>query len=398
MSNFNDPFNIITKPIGAICNLDCEYCYYLEKEQLYPDTRSFKMTDEVLEAFTRQYIYSQPVDAPYVTFTWQGGEPTLLGLDFFKKAVALQNKYARPTLEIQNAFQTNGTRLDDDWAKFFRDHDFLVGISIDGPEDLHDEFRPDKGGRGSFRDVMKGLEYLIKYNVRFNTLSCVQSSNANYPVKVYRFLKNIGSDFMQFIPIVEPEGNGQVSYRSVPPRKYGTFLCGVFDDWLRKDIGRIYVQDFDVTLNLLMGYPSPLCFHAETCGHALAIEHNGDLYSCDHFVFPENFLGNITENRMKEMHESDRQKKFGLDKRDALPRYCRDCRFLTVCNGGCPKDRIISSPDGEPGLSYLCEGYRKFYAHSLPVFKKMAKAIEMGYHPADYKHVGRQHRPGEKKR
>ncbi len=388
MSAYNDPFHIITKPIGAICNLDCEYCYYLEKEDLYPDTKSFKMTEEVLDAYTRQYIYAQPADAAEVNFTWQGGEPTLMGLPFFRKALALQKKYARPGMRITNSFQTNGTRLSDDWAMFFRDNDFLIGISIDGPEDLHDEFRPDKRGYGSFRQVMKGLEYLKKHEVKFNTLTCVQSSNSSYPVKVYRFLKEIGSTHLQFISIVEPQPDGGVSYRSVNPKKYGTFLCGVFDEWLRRDdIGIIYVQDFDVTLSILAGYPSPICIHAETCGHALAIEHNGDLYSCDHFVFPEYKLGNIMEQQAKAMHESALQQQFGLDKKDKLPRYCRECDFLQVCRGGCPKDRIIETADGEPGLNYLCQGYKTFYAHSFPIFKKMAKCIEMGYPARDYKRV-----------
>lgn len=291
-------------------------------------------------------------------------------------------------MRITNSFQTNGTRLDDDWAQFFRDNEFLVGISIDGPEDLHDEFRPDKKGYGSFHEVMDGLELLKKHGVLFNTLTCVQSSNSSYPVKIYRFLKDIGSTHLQFIPIVEPQPDGGVSYRSVNPKKYGTFLCGVFNEWLkRKDVGRIYVQDFDVTLSILAGYPSPICIHAETCGHAMAIEHNGDLYSCDHFVFPEYKLGNIMEKQAKAMHESAGQQKFGLDKRDKLPAYCRQCDFLKVCNGGCPKDRIIDTPDGEQGLNYLCQGYKTFYAHSYPVFKKMVKCLELGYAPSEYKNV-----------
>ncbi len=388
MSSYNDPFHIITKPIGAICNLDCEYCYYLEKEDLYPGTQSFKMTEEVLETYTRQYIYAQPADAAEVNFTWQGGEPTLMGLPFFRKALALQKKYARGGMRVTNSFQTNGTRLDDDWARFFSDNEFLVGISIDGPEDLHDEFRPDKKGYGSFHQVMEGVELLKKHGVLFNTLTCVQSSNSSYPVKIYRFLKEIGSTHLQFIPIVEPQPDGGVSYRSVNPKKYGTFLCGVFNEWLkRKDVGRIYVQDFDVALSILAGYPSPICIHAETCGHAMAIEHNGDIYSCDHFVFPEYKLGNIMEEQAKVMHESARQQEFGLDKRDKLPAYCRECDFLKVCNGGCPKDRIIDTPDGEPGLNYLCQGYKTFYAHSYPVFKKMVKCLELGYPPSEYKNV-----------
>ena len=384
----NSPFNIMAKPIGAICNLDCEYCYYLEKENLYPGTTSFNMTEEVLDSYIRQYIYAQPINAAEVNFVWQGGEPTLLGISFFRKAFKLQQKYARPGMNITNSFQTNGTRLNNDWAQLFYDHDVLVGISIDGPEDIHDEFRPDKGGYGSFRQVMKGLEYLLKHNARFNTLTCVQSTNSSRPAKVYRFLKQIGSTHMQFIPIVEPEGDGEVSYRSVHPVKYGTFLIGVFDDWLRsKDVGKIFVQDFDVTLNLVYGNPSPLCIHAETCGHAMAVEHNGDLYSCDHFVYPEYKIGNITEDRIEELSQCPQQQQFGLDKKEKLPQYCRDCEFLKVCNGGCPKDRIIQTPDGEPGLNYLCEGYKRFYKHSLPVFKKMAQCIRMGYPASDYKHI-----------
>jgi len=388
MASYNDPFNIITKPIGAICNLDCEYCYYLEKKNLYPGTQSFKMTEEVLETYTRQYIYAQPADAAEVNFTWQGGEPTLMGLPFFRKALALQKKYARGGMRITNSFQTNGTMLDDDWAQFFRDNEFLVGISIDGPEDLHDEFRPDKKGYGSLHQVMEGLELLKKHDVMFNTLTCVQSRNSSYPVKIYRFLKEIGSTHIQFIPIVEPQPDGSISYRSVNPKKYGTFLCGVFNEWLkRKDVGRTYVQDFDVALSILAGYPSPICIHAETCGHAMAIEHNGDMYSCDHFIFLDYKLGNIMEKQAKAMHESARQQEFGLDKKDKLPAYCRECNFLKVCNGGCPKDRIIETPDGEPGLNYLCQGYKTFYAHSYPVFKKMVRCLELGYAPSEYKNV-----------
>ena len=388
MGNFSLPYNVIAKPIGAICNLDCEYCYYLEKEDLYPDTKSFKMSGKVLESYIRQYIHSQPFGTKEVTFVWQGGEPTLMGLPFFRNAFALQQKYARPGMNITNSFQTNGTRLHDDWARFFKDHDVLVGISIDGPEEIHDEFRPDKSGYGSFQQVMQGLELLKKHDVRFNTLTCVQSDNSSYPVKIYRFLKSIGSTHMQFIPIVEPMPDGSVSYRSVNPKKYGTFLNGVFNEWLRQDdIGAIFVQDFDVALNLVYGNPSPVCVHAETCGHALAIEHNGDLYSCDHFVYPDYRLGNIIDEKMLDMHESERQERFGMDKKDRLPGYCLECEFLSICNGGCPKDRIVETPDGEPGLNYLCQGYKTFYAHSVPVFRKMAKALEMGYPARDYKRI-----------
>ncbi len=373
----NLPFHVITKPIGPICNLDCEYCYYLKKQELYPETRSFKMTDEVLKTYTRQYIYAQPPDAAEVNFTWQGGEPTLMGLPFFRKALEYQQHFARGGMRITNSFQTNGTRLDDDWARFFKENQFLVGISIDGPEEIHDEFRPDKGGNGSFKQVMQGLELLKKHEVMFNTLTCVQSANASYPVKIYNFLKTIGSTHLQFIPIVEPEADGAVSYRSVNPKQYGTFLTGVFNEWLKqKDIGRIFVQDFDVTLSILAGYPSPICVHAETCGHAMAVEHNGDIYSCDHFVMTDHKLGNITTGHLKSMHDSEQQTQFGLNKWDTLPAYCRTCSYVSVCNGGCPKDRILKTPDGEPGLNYLCDGYKTFYAHSFPVFRKMRIALE----------------------
>lgn len=382
------PFHVLAKPIGPICNLDCEYCFYLKKESLYPEAKTFRMKDEVLETFVREYIEGHPKGTREINFAWQGGEPTLMGVGFFRRAVAYQQKYARPGVHIWNSIQTNGTKLDDEWGTFLKEHDVLVGLSIDGPQNIHDRFRPDKAGGGSFQQVMQGLEILRKYKVRFNTLTCVQSQNSNHPVEIYQFLKRIGSTYMQFIPIVEPEPEGGVSYRSVAPEQYGRFLNGVFDEWLRSDdIGRIYVQDFDTTLNQVYGHPSPICIHAETCGRAVAIEHNGDLYSCDHFVEPEYKIGNVMESGMGEMLDSTFQQKFGTDKRDTLPQYCLNCEFLKTCNGGCPKNRIKNTPDGEPGLNYLCEGYKVYYGHTTPVFEKMAEAIRMGHTARMYKRL-----------
>lgn len=382
------PFHVLAKPIGAICNLACEYCFYLEKEQLYPDTRSFRMSAETLEHFTRQYIEGQPENAPEVNFAWQGGEPTLMGVKFFQRAVELQEQYKRPGLRISNSLQTNGILLDDEWGVFLHEHNFLVGISIDGPEELHDRYRRDRKGRGSFRRVMAGLEAIKKHEVEFNTLTVVQNDNGDHPEMVYDFLKEIGSRFFQFIPIVEPEGDGKVSYRSVGPEQYGRFLNRVFDRWLeQEDVGTIFVRDFDMLLGLVMGQPSSVCVNAETCGRAAAIEHNGDLYSCDHFVNKEDLLGNVARQSLSEMIDGTQQTKFGQDKRDALPRCCRECQFLAYCYGGCLKDRIINAPDGEPGLNYLCAGYKLFYSYTLPVFERMAKCLRVGRPASDYQDI-----------
>ncbi len=415
------PFHILIKPIGPLCNLDCSYCFYLEKKTLYPDSRSFHMSAEVLEAFTRQYIESQPQDAPEVNFAWQGGEPTLLKLDFFRRAVRLQKRYARPGLRVSNSLQTNGTLLDDDWGKFLKDENFLVGLSLDGPEKMHDRYRRDKRGQGSFKKVMRGLEVLKRHEVEFNTLTVVQADNANHPGAVYDFLEASGSRFFQFIPIVEhtrtefrvqssafkvePSKRGtqnaergtpplaagiRISDRSAKPAQWGHFLNGIFDRWLEvNDVGRIFVQLFDMMLGLVMGYPASLCVHAETCGRAAALEHNGDLYSCDHFVHPDYRLGNIRAREgptLTAMVDGTRQQQFGRDKRDA-PRYCRECKFRRYCYGACPKDRIALTPDGEEGLHYLCAGYRMFYAHTLPYWEKMAACLRQGRPASDWNSV-----------
>ena len=382
-------FHIMLKPRGAICNLDCAYCYFLSKELMYPGSR-FRMANDLLEDYTRQYIEAQQV--PEVTFAWQGGEPTLMGLDFFQLAVELQRKYQKPGTRIFNALQTNGTLLDDAWCEFFRAHQFLIGLSVDGPRDLHDANRVDKGGRPTFDRVMAGLTLLKKHNVEFNILTTVHAANAPHPQRVYRFLRDeAGTQFIQFIPIVERErGDGvyvqagdRVTPRSVTANQWGDFLIGVFDEWVRRDVGRVFVQHFDVALAAWAGERPGLCVHEETCGTALAMEHNGDLYSCDHFVEPNYRLGNIIEVPMIELVASDRQRAFGLAKRDALPQYCRECSVRFVCNGGCPKDRFIATPDGEPGLNYLCAGYKAFFTHVDGPMRFMASELKARRAPAN---------------
>lgn len=383
-------FHVLAKPIGPICNLDCEYCFYLKKKDLFPDSKNFRMSDSVLENFTRKYIEAQPAGTQKIDFAWQGGEPTLMGVDFFRKAIDYQRTYARPGMTITNSLQTNGTLLDDEWGKFLHDNGFLVGLSVDGPEEVHNKFRLDRQGEGSFQAVMHGLEILHKHSVEFNTLTVVQSHNSRYPGEVYDFLKECGSTFFQFIPIVEPDPEDTVTYRSVPPERYGSFLNGVFDRWLeQEDVGDIFVQDFDLLLSQVMGMPATLCVHAETCGRSVAIEHNGDMFSCDHFVNREDQIGNVLQHTMVSMIDGPKQTKFGRDKRDALPQYCLDCEFLEYCNGGCPKDRLVKTPVGEPGLNYLCEGYQRYYTHTIPTFKKMAEALRMGRPASDYKIVDR---------
>ena len=390
-------FHIMTKPVGPLCNLDCKYCFYLEKEKLYPHKTDWKMPEDVLESYVRQYIEVQ--DPETVSFAWQGGEPTLLGVDFFRKAVALQKKYADGK-RIENAFQTNGVLLNDEWGEFLAENHFLVGLSIDGPRELHDCYRVDKGGQPSFDHVMRGQNFLKKHGVEFNTLTVVTRRNSRRPLKVYRFLKEIGSGFMQFIPIVEriaetpdpnglvllgPDhnGNDKVSDWSVEPLQFGRFLCAIFDEWVRHDVGRHFIQIFDVALESWLGIPQGLCVFRETCGMAMALEHNGDLYSCDHYVYPKNRLGNILKQPLESLVGSSQQRKFGLDKKDNLPRYCRECEVRFACNGECPKHRFVLTPDGEPGLNYLCAGYKLFFNHIDPYMRFMAGELRQRRAPAN---------------
>lgn len=396
-------FHVMTKPIGPICNLDCAYCFYLEKEKLFPGNEKFRMSDEALEEYIRQYIGNQRV--PEISFAWQGGEPTLLGVDFFRKVVALQRKHAGGKV-ITNAFQTNGTLLDDAWCEFFAENQFLVGISIDGPPKLHNALRVNKQGRGTYEGVIRGLRLLQKHRVEFNTLTAVNRVNAARPLEVYRFLRDIGSGYLQFIPIVErlpddearalgldlatpPRADEEGSTRlpvtewSVEPRQYGNFLCAIFDEWIQSDVGRVFVQLFDVTLGNWMGLGSSLCYFSETCGTALAMEHNGDVYSCDHYVYPRFKLGNILNTSLGEMVGSEFQRQFGEFKKSSLPAYCRTCEVRHLCHGECPKHRFLRTPDGEPGLNYLCAAYKKFFNHSAPAMQEMAALLRAGRPAAD---------------
>ncbi|MCA9969331.1 MAG: anaerobic sulfatase maturase [Anaerolineales bacterium] len=399
-------FHIMTKPAGAICNLDCKYCYFLSKEMMYPGSR-FRMADELLETFVKQYIEAQ--QAPEVTFAWQGGEPTLMGLPFFERVIHYQQKHARPGMAIHNALQTNGTLLDDDWCRFFKQHNFLVGISIDGPRALHDAYRVNKGGAGSFSQVMRGWRLLVDHGVEFNVLCTVHAANQDHPLDVYRFFRDtLRAQFIQFIPIIErataqilplanigwserdggerplyTQSGSHVTERSVDAHQYGAFLSAIFDEWVRRDVGQVYVQMFDVALGAWLGQPGSLCIFAPTCGRALALEHNGDLFSCDHFVEPDYLLGNIRQAHMLELVASEKQRQFGLDKQATLPAYCRQCEVRFACHGGCPKNRFIPTPDGEPGLNYLCAGYKAFFNHVDRPMKIMARLLRQRRPPAD---------------
>jgi len=380
-------FNVMLKPVGAICNLGCKYCYYLSKEQLYPNG-NFRMSDAILEEFTKQYINAQQVNE--VTFVWQGGEPLLAGLDFFKRALEFQEKYRPQGMTINNAIQTNGTLLDDNWCRFFKKHDFLVGISIDGPREIHDVYRVDKRGEPTFERVMNGIEFLHKHGVDYNTLTCVHAATASFPLEVYRFLRDqMQARFMQFIPVVLWENStglqlgNTIAPFSVSGQQYGDFLCAIFDEWVRHDVGTVFVQMFDAALAVWVGENPELCSMAETCGVGLVLEHNGDLYSCDHFVEPGYYLGNISVTNLTSLVTSEKQIQFGLAKRDSLPRYCRECDVKFVCNGGCPRNRIVSTPDGKPRLNYLCEGYRRFFHHIAPQMECMARELAVGRAPAN---------------
>ena len=395
----------MAKAIGPICNLDCKYCFYLEKEQLYPENEKWKMSDERLEVFVRDYIAAQP--GPEVTFAFQGGEPTLLGVNYFRKVVAFQKQYAQGKT-IANAFQTNGTLLNDEWGAFLAENNFLVGLSIDGPEDVHNANRVDKKGRDSYKDVMRGLNILRKHKVEFNTLTCVNSVTVQHPKRIYKFLKSIGSKYIQFIPIVEREADTaaaklgldfaappdletppanreapRMSAHAVPAAAYGKFLCKIFDTWIKRDVGKVYVQLFDVALGKWLGDSGGLCYFSETCGRALAMEHDGDLYTCDHYVYPKYKLGNLMNTSLGSLADSPMAKAFGEAKRDRLPKYCRDCSVRFACNGECPKHRFTYTPDGEWGLNYLCPAYKQFFRHIDPAMKIMADLYRQQRPPAE---------------
>ncbi|KAA6460349.1 anaerobic sulfatase maturase [Acidobacteria bacterium AB60] len=391
------PFHIMAKPHGPICNLDCTYCYYLEKEKLYAGSgRDFRMHDDVLESYVRQYIQTYPLDT--VQFAWQGGEPTLLGVPYFERVVTLQKKYADGK-KIENALQTNGTLLDTQWGEFLARNQFLIGLSIDGPEELHDAYRVDKGGEPTFVRVMRGLDLLKKHGVEFNTLTVVNRKNSYGAHEVYRFLKQIGSRYLQFIPVVEqvaedPDPNGLVLLKpharqrttvsdwSVEPLQFGRFLQQIFDTWVIQDVGGVFVQIFDVALESWYGVPQSLCVFKPECGRALAVEHNGDLYSCDHFVYPENRLGNIMERAIESLISSPQQARFGAAKAAALPSDCQKCDVRFACNGECPKHRFTQTTAGEYGLNYLCAGYKHFFHHIDPYMRFMTNELRNNGAPA----------------
>ncbi len=394
-------FHVLIKPTGAICNLDCKYCFFLSKEMLYPGSR-FQMAEDLLAIYLKQLLESHR--APEVDVAWQGGEPTLMGLDFFKRSVDLVNQLKRPGQKVQYTIQTNGTLLDDQWGAFFKENNFLVGLSVDGPKDLHDVYRVNKGGAGSFNQVMRGLSFLKKHKVDFNILCTVHAANQHRPLDVYRFFRDeLGAQFIQFIPIIEransstlpvanigwsqrPGGDRPlytnagdlVTERSVDAESYGKFLIAVFDEWMKTDIGKVYVQHFDSALSNWFGTPGAVCVFSETCGQAVALEHNGDLYSCDHFVEPKYKLGNIRETHLIQLLASAQQIKFGQDKKATLPRYCRECDVRFACHGECPKNRFLKTPDGEDGLNYLCAAYKLFFHHIDGAMKVMVRLLRAG--------------------
>ena len=383
--------HILAKPSGATCNLACSYCFFLDKELLYPDSK-FRMSEETLEAYIRQLIETHRSNQ--VTVAWQGGEPTLMGVDFYRKAIEFQEKYRRPGMTFENTMQTNGTLLDDEWCEFLKENNFLIGLSLDGPRHFHDTFRVDKGGAPTYDRVMRGLRLLQKHGVEYNILVTVNRVTGDHPKEIYRFLRDeVGATWIQFIPVIErvnPDGfnlvqsGDQVSHRSVQPEQFGRFLIQVFDEWIYNDVGKIFVQTFEAALRNWMRLPtSGMCVFEKTCGYGLALEHNGDLYSCDHFVEPDFLLGNIKAEHMLEMVGSQEQYKFGQDKYDTLPKYCLECPVLFACNGECPKNRFIETPDGEPGLNYLCAGYKGFFQRVDEPMKIMAMLMNSGRPAAD---------------
>lgn len=386
-SPFSRPLYVMTKPAGASCNLACEYCYYLEKLQLYRHDARHVMSDEMLERFVKQYIESQTMQQ--VLFCWHGGETLMRPLPFYEKVVRLQRQYAQGR-QIDNVIQTNGTMIDDRWAQFFHDQGWLVGVSIDGSEEFHDEYRRNKAGRPSWRQVMRGINCLNKHQVEWNAMAVVNDFNADYPLDFYQFFKDIGCRYLQFTPIVErisPHADGrhlasmaddvqaELADFSVTPEQWGHFLCTVFDQWVRNDVGSTFVQLFDTTLANWMGMDGSLCTMARECGHAGVMEYNGDVYSCDHFVFPEYKLGNIRDNTLTEMMYSERQRAFGQNKYRSLPQQCKSCHYLFACHGECPKNRFSETAQGEPGLNYLCQGYYRFFEHVAPYMDFMKREL-----------------------
>ena len=390
---FAHPMYIMVKPVGSACNLRCDYCYYLEKQHLYANEGRQMLSDELLERFIREYIESQTT--PEVLFTWHGGEPLVRPLAFYEKVVRLQQRYARGR-RIANSLQTNGTLINDDWARFFHDQGWLIGVSLDGPEAYHDAFRRTRGGGPSFRNVIRGIDILNRHAVEWNALAVANRLNGDHPLSFYRFFKNIGCRYIQVTPVVErlahhDDGRqlaslvdeGQLAPFSIRPKQWGNFLCTIFDEWVRHDVSMFFFNIFDATLANWVGVAPGLCTMAKHCGHAGVMEHNGDVYSCDHFVFPEYKLGNIHEQSLVEMMYSERQRRFGRAKADSLPTQCRECQWLNACHGECPRNRFIPTANGEPGLNYLCEGYRQYFSHVAPYMDVMKRLLGEKRPPAE---------------
>ncbi|WP_281644959.1 anaerobic sulfatase-maturation protein, partial [Bacteroides zoogleoformans] len=392
---FSRPMYVMLKPAGSLCNLRCKYCYYLEKGGLYKDTRNHVITDELLEKFIKEYIEAQTM--PQVLFTWHGGETLMRPISFYKRALELQRVYGRGR-QIDNSIQTNGTLITDEWCEFFKANNFLVGVSIDGPQEFHDEYRRTAGGGPTFLQVMRGIQLLNKHGVEWNALAVVNDFNADYPLEFYRFFKSIGCRYIQFTPVVEREVErtdgltlapgmqgdaGGLTDFSVTPEQWGNFLCTIFDEWVRHDVGEYFIQIFDSTLANWVGQAPGLCTLAKECGHAGVMEFNGDVYSCDHFVYPEHRLGNLHEKTITEMMYSAQQNEFARFKHQQLPQQCRECQFQFACHGECPKNRFMTDKYGNYGLNYLCKGYYQFFTHAAPYMEFMKKELDNQRPPAN---------------
>lgn len=394
ISPFSKPLYVLAKPVGASCNLRCKYCYYLEKSHLYRNAPARVMSDELLERFVQEYIQAQTMSQ--VLFTWHGGEPLMRPLSFYRKAVALQEKYAFGR-QIDNTIQTNGTLLTDEWCEFFKEHNWLVGISIDGPQEFHDEYRRTASDKPSWQKVMRGIRLLRKHGVEWNAMAVVNDFNAGYPLEFYHFFKEMGAKYIQFAPVVErmaAHSDGRhlatlvdqecpVADFSLSPAQWGDFLCAIFDEWVRHDVGQTYVEIFDCTLANWVGERPGICVYAKECGHAGVMEFNGDVYSCDHFVFPEYKLGNIRDKTLVEMLYGEQQRQFSCLKHATLPKQCRECEWEFACHGECPKNRFVNDRYGNPGLNYLCSGYRHFYEHVAPYMDFMKKEFMNQRPPAN---------------
>jgi len=387
--------HVLAKPNGSLCNIACDYCFYLEKRELFPADQPHRMSDAVLATYIAQYVAAQPT--PVVEFVWHGGEPTLLGLDFFRRVVALQEPY-RASKTIRNVLQTNALLLDDAWCQFFKANDFFIGVSLDGPQEIHDRYRKDRRGQGTFERVMRGVRLLQQHGVEFNALACVGRDTAHHPLEVYRFFKDVGIAYIQFTPIIErepdadtealglwlagpalldqQESNTRVTPWTVEPEAYGDFLIAIVEEWVRHDVGSTFVMNIEWALTAWLGEPSPVCIFSKTCGRAVAIEHDGSVFACDHYVYPEYRLGDVLHDELGAMVERSVASGFGPHKESTLPRYCQQCEVKQACWGGCPKHRFATTPEGEPGLHYLCPGYKKFFRHIRQYLRPMATLMQ----------------------